>query len=438
MSQSNLLQYVPAEARYHYKPLDDEQNAVSYWSEAAAALGEFEENLHESLYGYLDDEDDSGKPRLLEEPHISRLRTFVEDKKQVFELLRSGVQCRRVQFYADFDEQGGIEDHVDSMSSLRDLATAWLALARVRIAEGRYADAARELTDCGEMGYLLCCGESFVLQYLVGLTVSGIAQTGFRLLAAEGKSRGDSLDDLIVAVDRWIDESDQAARCYRVELCRFVIPEIDHLTACGSVESQVDRLLDHHYPNEPFPDEDGQPTLAEDDIESRRQWRRDGIVSLVENHPHPFDPVATVRQLGQLVADQIARLQHRRFSWTAPLRELGRRYRQSRFKARTRHWPNQFLVDFPFSCLGPGEHARQQVAELLELMGSQYRAELEPPSEPELQAARDRLRSVPNALGLLVAHALLPMDIFSSENLHRERLRTTREALANARSGPGS
>jgi hypothetical protein len=265
--------------------------------------------------------------------------------------------------------------------------------------------------------------------------VTGIAQTGIRLLATEGNPHDRFLDDLITAADRWIDRSDQAAQCYRVELCRFVIPEIVHLTACGDVESQVDRLLDHHYSNQPFPVDEGLPSLEDKDIERRRKWRRDGILALLEGHPNPFDPVATVRQLGQLVADQIAPLQHRRFSWMTPLSKLRRTYRQKRFEARTRHWPTQFLADFPFSCLGPGEYAKQQVALLLELMGAQYRAEMEPPSDAQLNVARERLRHVPNALGVLIANALVPTDISSSERLRRERLWATREALANARSG---
>jgi hypothetical protein len=432
MSPNDLLQHVPPAARYRYEPLNDDQNAVSYWSEAVAALGKFDESLDDCLYSHLDAEDGDGQPRPLDESEIMRLRRFVEDNRPVFELLRAGVQCGKVQFHAIVDDEGSVAEHAEPLSLLRDLAKSWLALARVRIAEGRFADAARELADLGEMGHMLCCGESFQLQYLIGSAVMGIAHAGIDSLVAEHNPPAGSLDGLIAAVDHWIAESDQAVQCYRVELCRFVIPEVDLLTACGDIESQVDQLLERHYPNELFPFE-GEPALTDDDIESRRKWRRDGILFLLDGHPNPFDPVALIRQMGRLVADQIVQLQHRRFSWTAPLRALGRRYRQSRVVTRTRLWPAQFHGGVPFDCLGPSENARQQMAKLWEDLPSSYLAEMQPPSDTQLKVVRERLRYVPNALGVLVADALMPIGILSSEHRRRERLEATREALAAAR-----
>ena len=58
MPLNDLLQHVPPAARYYYEPLDDDQNAVSYWSEAAAALGSLDETLNDCLYSYLDAEGD--------------------------------------------------------------------------------------------------------------------------------------------------------------------------------------------------------------------------------------------------------------------------------------------------------------------------------------------------------------------------------------------
>jgi len=442
MSLDDLFQHVPPAARYRREPLDEKQNALSYWSEAAAVLEPFDETLDETtdrcLWSHLDAEDDSGQPCPLDESEIPRLRTFVEDNRQVFELLQSGVKCGRVQFHAIVDDEGGLGEHIESTSSLRNLATSWFALARLRIAEGRFADAAQELADLGQMGHLLCCGESFVLQYLVGVNLMGIARVGIRSLVAEQKPHAGSLDGLIAAVDRWIAEADQAAQCYRMDLCSFALPEIDRLMAYSAVESQVDQLLERHYPNEPFPLNEDKPPLTDDDIDARRRWRRDGILFLLDGHPDPFDPVATVRQMGQLVADKIAQLQQRRFSWATPLRALGRRYRQSRFEARTRLWPAQFAVEFPFECLGPAELAWRHIAEYLEDLPPRYRADMEPPTDVQLKAARERLRHVPNALGVLVAAALMPTDISSSERLRRERLHATREALRAATTDPAS
>jgi hypothetical protein len=435
MSPDDLLPHVPPAVRYRYEPLNDDQNAVSYWGEAAAALGEFDENLDDCLFADPDAEDGDGQPRPLDESQITRLRGFVESNRRVFELLRAGVQCGQVQFHAIIDEEGSLGEHSESLSLLRDLAKSWLALARVRIAENRFADAARELAGLGEMGHMLCCGESFVLQYLIGVAVVHIGQNGIASLAAEQNLPAGSLDDLIAAVDRWIAASDQAARCYCVETCSFVIPEVALLASCGGVESQVDRLLARQYSDGSWPIEEGEPSLNDEDIESRRKWRRDGILFLLDGHPNPFDPVATVRLIGRLVADQIVELQRPQGSWSAPLHALGRRYRQNRFAARIRRWPAQFHAGFPFEFLGPSDDARHQMAAVCADMPSHSLAEMQPPTDEQLKVARERLRTLPNALGVLIADALRPTGIVSSEQRRRETLEATREALANARSG---
>jgi hypothetical protein len=74
------------------------------------------------------------------------------------------------------------------------------------------------------------------------------------------------------------------------------------------------------------------------------------------------------------------------------------------------------------------------MAKLWKDLPSSYLAEMQPPSDAQLKAARERLRGFPNALGALVADALMPADISSSEHRRRERLEATRETLATARS----
>jgi hypothetical protein len=59
---------------------------------------------------------------------------------------------------------------------------------------------------------------------------------------------------------------------------------------------------------------------------------------------------------------------------------------------------------------------------------------MQPPTEEQLDAARRRIRVTPNALGVLVADALLATDISQHEDLRRRHLHATRAAIADAHS----
>lgn len=432
LSHDALLQLVPPAARYCRQPLADEQNALSYWSQAAEALVEPHEG---PLDAWLEASCGDGAPACPgDAATVARLRAYVADNRDVFELLRAGVRCGRVQFPVFADEGGSLDAHAAALSPLYHLPKAWLCLARLRLAEDRLLEAARELVGLGEMGHLLCCGESFPMHYLTGSAVLDLADTGIRWIAAAPTASAAVLEELSAAVDRWLADADGPAQCLRVDLCSYAIPEVVRLAAGHDVEAVVEQILERHFANEPLPPADGaEPATAGDD--GRRAWRRDGIRTLLAGHPHPFDPIATVRQLGQLVADRIASLQEESGAGRSSLwRRVVRLYRTSRFRARLRLWPAQFRAAFPYDCLGPSDDALRGLAELQEHLSARTWAEVQPPTAAQLQALGKRVRTIPNALGLLVAAELLPINLAPIEQRRRAKLQALRTLLAAHRS----
>jgi hypothetical protein len=432
MSLDDLLELVPSAARYRREELADEQNALSYWNEAAEALVTPDDQLLDHLlYGFEGEADETrAVPHAVDEATVARLDELVDQNQPTFALLREGVRCGRVQFPEFADEGGSIEEHYQSLLPLRQLARAWYALARLRIAERRYSEAAEELIGLGEMGHMICCGESFTMHYLIGSWILGVAVAGAQLLAVESASPSSAHDSFCAALDRWLAEADRMTLSQRVELCGYALPELARLEACPDVPTLVDQFLDRHYHNAPMLSEgDEEPaTVREDD--GRRAWRRETILALLEGHAEPFVPAATARQLGRLVADRIAELQ-RPGAWNiaGPWRRLGRSYRRLRFGARTRVWPAQLHPGFPFECLGPSEDAQRMLAELRPHVSPRSWNAMQPPTEAQLPGVRQRLQWMPNALGVLVVQALLSIDINVAARLNRHRLEAARQAL---------
>jgi hypothetical protein len=279
---------------------------------------------------------------------------------------------------------------------------------------------------------MVCCGDSFLMQYLVGSYVLDVAQFGIRLLATEPPVPGAALEELGTAVRRWLAEAGRMTHCLRVELCRYALPELELFAACPDVVSLVDQFLERHYPNAPLlsgaDDETG--TGADDD--GRRVWRRERLLYVLDGHPEPFALLPTVRRLGRLVADEIRELdQRRRWPPVAWCQRVGRLYRRSRFRARSQLWPAQLSPRFPYECLGPSAAAQYGLAELQPHVSTRQWAAMQPPAEDQLQALRERLRWVPNPLGVLIISSLLSVDIAQLENLRRARLQATRQALAD-------
>jgi hypothetical protein len=198
----------------------------------------------------------------------------------------------------------------------------------------------------------------------------------------------------------------------------------------------LDQLLERQFASEPMVPDKGDEPAPDDD--GRLAWRRASLAFLLRDHRNPWDPVATVRALGQLVADRIADVQEGgRLGPVRFWRRVGRVFRQSRLRVRMRSWPAQFHADWPYECLGVSDDAQRQLAGLQEHFSPRQWADVQPPSESQLETQRRRLRAVPNALGWLVIDALLSLDISRIERQRRAELRAVRRALMSPRMSKG-
>lgn len=427
MSVEELLQHVPPIARYQREPLEDRKNALLYWDEAAAGMVRLDEALHNELA--RENPDACAASLCVTQANVGCFRQFLENNRGTFELLHAGVRCGQIQFPELEEEGGSFSEHAESMNPLAELAQAWSILAQSQMTDGNLPDATSEFIALGHMGHIVCCGEGLVMHYLSGCAIMGMSLDAIQGLVAETKVPSTVLNGLSEAIDHWI--AGDVTQCRRVELCTYSLNEINRLAKCGSLEARVEELLDRHYTNEATLDPQGREAGAVDD--DRLAWRQECILRLLEKHPASFDEIATVRLLGELVADRILDLAPRPSStllggWS----RLRRAYRRSRFRSRSRLWPSQFTASWPYECLGPSEDAQRHLAELREYFSKEEWNQVQPPTDEQLDAARRRIHLSPNAFGTLVVDALLAADISTSEQLRRHRLLVVKALISEA------
>ena len=341
------------------------------------------------------------------------MRQFLAGSRRTFELLREGVRCDRIQFPALEEEGGSVAEHAQSLSVLGELAQTWSLLARSHIVQGDLAAASAQL----QMGHTLCRGEVLVMHYLIGSGIMRMALNDIRLLIGPKLSRS-IVSELSDVIGRWKAEWAGAPQCVRVDLCCHSLREPSRLSKNSAPQALVDESLERHYPcDELLADEDDK---AEED--DRLAWRRDRILKLLEGHPNPFDGAATAELMGRIVTDRILNLKHRRWSnLSGQWHRLARAYHRLQEDRLVKLWPNQLRGSFPYEYLGPS--AQKRLAELQPHVSARRRAEMQWPGDANLPAIRKRLRGTKNALGLLVADAMVSTNIFGHERLRRRQLR---------------
>ena len=99
--------------------------------------------------------------------------------------------------------------------------------------------------------------------------------------------------------------------------------------------------------------------------------------------------------------------------------------------AQARIWPAQPSADFPYECLGPSDAAQHDLAQLQPHVSTRLWAAMQPPTEDQLPAVRERLRWLPNPLGVLITSSLLSVNIAHLEGQRRARLQATQHVLAD-------
>jgi hypothetical protein len=221
-------------------------------------------------------------------------------------------------------------------------------------------------------------------------------------------------------------------QCLRVDLCTNALREIERMAKYDDPATLVDQLLERHYANEPMLDADDTASGDACQDDGRLAWRREQILYLLEEHPSPYDKLATAGLVGRQIADQIRDLKsYRSLGIPGRCAQIVRSYRRIRFQSRCRLWPGQLRPGFPYEYLGPTEAARLRLNQLKTQLPAARWAEMQLPTETELVVARQRLHATPNALGLLLADAFLSTDIKRQERTRRYHLQTLQNTLAD-------
>ena len=397
MSYDDLLQYLPPTVRYRREPLEDEHNALSYWGEAARRWS----NPHSISGATVSTARRAASPMALSRRARWTRRPSRGSANSPNATLRR-THCSARESSVDRYSSRSSQRKAAAWASTRIPSApcgTWLEFGtcshRLRIAQGRACGCGRRTDRTRRDGpFDLLRGQ---LRHALPGRSQPPGDRGLRHPAARHRTGvcRETLERLGQAVGRWLAEAEGVTQCLRVELCSYALPEIQRLDACGDRrrswtsscaalrERTTGRSKSRRKPGE-APDDD-----------DRRAWRRDSLRYLLEGHPAPWELIATVKQLGQLVADGIAELQ-RPGSWSLVAwgRRLARAYRRSRFRTRASLWPAQLSAHFPYDCLGPERHC---AAEPGRTPGACPRRSVGPNAAPDRR--RPPTTAGPNSLG---------------------------------------
>jgi hypothetical protein len=411
MAVEELLRHVHPDAVYRRVPLPEEQNALGPWREAIENYvpPDDEDQLWgELIYGA----GRNGTPVAFPSGNEGdRLRALLDRNQRALDCLEEGVHRGRLQLPEECPGGNGAMLNAGLAIDVHHLVQMLWVKTKAFQADGDVLAVCRSLVEQLRIGEILCNCEGLVSDYLIGVWSRKSATNQLRALAVRDATPRPALVDMLSTVAHSIASTDGLAQSMRVELCCWVLPRIDKTPEGGELEDFVDQLLDVWYAHDSLsvePTGEPQRVTPSDD---RLAWRRRQIISLLRDHPCPYDKAATVRHLGELVAARIHSLSH--LCRRRKVFDLGYRMNEVLFALRWRpcwrrprgigFWPAQFMPEYSVECLGPSEEARAKLAEI-----SQYWSirDLKPPTEADIDRYRSRLHRVHNPVGWMLLEFL--------------------------------
>jgi hypothetical protein len=279
-----------------------------------------------------------------------------------------------------------------------------------------------------------------LVDYILANGCRNTAMRAIRDLANRNDTPNTVLRECLTALEANQGREVGLAKRLQIKLS-YDLAKIDALPDGGELEPLVDRLLEVHYQSEILtimPAETPEWIVPTDD---RLAWRRRQILSLLQGHPCPFDKIATVRWLGDRVADAIHDLseegpqQEQSSSGAAPRRRSHHRRAFRQWPRRMKHWPDHLAPGFLIGLLGPSEAAAKERAKMEEVMAAAQLASLAPPTEADIAVCREELRRVKNPVGLIVARNLLSVDCCHFAAEHQATLAETIALLTQRLAG---
>jgi hypothetical protein len=312
--------------------------------------------------------------------------TVLRDNAEALELIREGLKRNRLQIQF---VPPSFEDEQFSLSDARTFCRLFALTATLARHEGESALAARAVNGLLRLGQLVA-SSGLLVQFLVGVAIQGVAVTQASDLVSQGIVRG-LAEKLFNDLDLVLDNN-ALTDVLRREFCFWAIPVVEQMPADGTLAELVDKLIEFCYPSVPM------LVNVDDDWkdDGRLARRREEIMILLQDHPHPWNAVETVRMLNSFVSDQIAALNGAESppAWPDSIT----------------WWPTALSPMVGYDYLGDSAEAKAARSELSRLMEMppESISVFEPLTVAGLLEHQAHLRTIDNPIGRLLAAHLCP------------------------------
>jgi hypothetical protein len=418
MSFSSMLELIPASAIYRRRPLDPRLNALKAWREAAAEF-------------VIPDQDRQAWETLafvtqVPSPHLapgqlSFVRKVLGHNAECLAALDRGMERGQLQF-AELPSLERVAEEIDFVTRLDEAARLRLLRFRLWYSEGDIVAAAEELFRLEKIGTMVCQGEGQMLHYLIGLRLRETALRGFGHLAAGQQTPLRVLDRIQETLEEGLRASDGLIQSLRAELCWITLVQLDRTLEDADLEKIVDLLLQIYYV--PFrvsaargPGSE-QSAIADGLLKERRQQ----LLFLLHDHPHPLDKHGTARLMGAIVAETIRDLNHYRrpsnLNVVRQLHSMRRKMRAYRLARKTRFWPIELMPKRQIESTSNVD-AMPPPANVIVVCTSPENLTLD-----RLTALRAKLRRIDNPIGMMLAERLMAIDYSAYLLEHLRKLKT--------------
>jgi hypothetical protein len=416
MNVETLLAELPPNVRYERRELPDEENALGPWLAAGAAIVEREPT--DRLCGEFLDclKWSHALPNHAPAPTDAQ-RTEVDEllarNEPAQELLDEGLARGRVQLPPQQLPLGGLmEDPV---------AGTWRSLSRMRhtravlsLADHKFEQAARDAVAWHRMGAMLCAGEVMTWQYIVATGMRKSALDLMEKIVSAPGARATIRQLFVREIDEALQREDGYAMTQRIEASCYAVPMIASLPDGQDVGALVDEFHRQFYDSTPINNltEDDPDRVPEKILNARLELRRRQLRRLFEGHPQIFDPLATVRRVGEQFEDVLLRMNE------GPPRPDGRVRRAldylrywtgwDRHHGIKRGWPESLLPNYLIDYFGADPLAQRERDQLYAQgdIPRWYVRSLSPVSDDQLDRYAARMREIPNPVGEVVASSL--------------------------------
>lgn len=356
-----LLKHVDPELLYQKRSIDPTKNAWPFWEEADRHYVGFDAMA-------VDDPLTSGLETLLEGNCCPRgtseraLRQWLAENEKTRQLLDQGIAVGAVQHPRSSDAIK-LDVIVDHFTVLRNLARLKAVRSALAGADKDFHFAVDQAFGVLDMGEMLAEAESLFVDYLVAVSITQMGLGAVARLIAQGSLPDDELSRCIVRLKAALPDSADLVQAYRVEFCRYFVPYVAEFP----VDVDVRTLARFNV--------SGQASREHQPSEAARREANNYIrtvAAILENHPKPFDKIATVKQASAIQVESLRAMNQRTVGNAGPL--------YSSLELELRDWPDTAIAD-PVILAGLGTDPRP------------------PASAREIANSRKKLANVSNPFG---------------------------------------